>query len=161
MQGACLPPNCSANLPWQFLMEPVIQQVFTMNTRSTKYQRISIHLHYDVKTSKHLASLLTTDWQRERQALDYLYLYLIFSCCQIPFYEFLKHTTALHYRYDMQMYCTFVLFVNQHFPGLPASGTHCIRSHDNVYTPYNPYLCRIGRIPCAFCWEQPDLKHGL
>jgi hypothetical protein len=26
----------------------------------------------------------------------------------------------------MQMYCTFVLFVNQQFPGLPASGTHCI-----------------------------------
>jgi hypothetical protein len=25
----------------------------------------------------------------------------------------------------MQMYCTFVLFVNQHFPGLPASGTDC------------------------------------
>jgi hypothetical protein len=25
----------------------------------------------------------------------------------------------------MQMYCTFVLFVNQHFPGLPASETHC------------------------------------
>jgi hypothetical protein len=24
------------------------------------------------------------------------------------------------------MYCTFVLFVNQHFLGLPASGTHCI-----------------------------------
>jgi hypothetical protein len=24
-------------------------------------QRISIHLHYDVKASKHLASLLTTD----------------------------------------------------------------------------------------------------
>jgi hypothetical protein len=24
------------------------------------------------------------------------------------------------------MYYTFVLFVNQHFPGLPASGTHCI-----------------------------------
>jgi hypothetical protein len=23
------------------------------------------------------------------------------------------------------MYCTFVLFVYQHFPGLPASGTHC------------------------------------
>jgi hypothetical protein len=65
------------------------------------------------------------DWQRERPALDYLYL--IFSCCQLPFCEFSKHTTALHYRYDMQMYCTFVLFVNQHFPGLPASGTHCIR----------------------------------
>jgi hypothetical protein len=26
----------------------------------------------------------------------------------------------------MQMYCTFVLFVNQHFLGLPTSGTHCI-----------------------------------
>jgi hypothetical protein len=25
----------------------------------------------------------------------------------------------------MQMYCTFVLFVNQYFPGLPASRTHC------------------------------------
>jgi hypothetical protein len=25
----------------------------------------------------------------------------------------------------MQMYCTFVLFVNQHFPGLPTSGTRC------------------------------------
>jgi hypothetical protein len=37
-----------------------------------------------------------------------------------------KHTTTLHYRCDMQMYCNFVLFVNQHFLGLPASGTHCI-----------------------------------
>jgi hypothetical protein len=26
----------------------------------------------------------------------------------------------------MQMYCTFVLFVIQHFPGLPASRMHCI-----------------------------------
>jgi hypothetical protein len=42
------------------------------------------------------------------------------SLCEFP-----KHTTAFHYRYDMQMYCTFVLFVNQHFLGLPASGTHC------------------------------------
>jgi hypothetical protein len=52
--------------------------------------------------------------------------YLI-SCYQIPFREFSKHTTTLYYRYDMKMYCTFVLFVNQHFPGLPASGTHCIK----------------------------------
>jgi hypothetical protein len=48
--------------------------------------------------------------------------YLILSCYQLPFCEFPKH-----YRYDMQMYCTFVLFVNEHFPGLPASGTHYIR----------------------------------
>jgi hypothetical protein len=52
--------------------------------------------------------------------------YLIFSCYQLPFCEFPKYTTALHYIYDMQMYCTFLPFVNQHFPGLPASGTHCI-----------------------------------
>jgi hypothetical protein len=32
------------------------------------------------------------------------------------------------------MYCTFVLFVNQHFPGLPASGTHCtISTPSNIY----------------------------
>jgi hypothetical protein len=54
------------------------------------------------------------------------YLYLIFSCCQLPFCEFPKNTTSLQYRYDIQMYCAFVLFVNQHFPGLLASGTHCI-----------------------------------
>jgi hypothetical protein len=29
--------------------------------------------------------------------------YLIFSCYQLPFCEFPKHTTALHYRYEMQM----------------------------------------------------------
>jgi hypothetical protein len=52
--------------------------------------------------------------------------YLIFSCCQLPLCEFPKHTTAFHYRYDIQMYCTFVVFVNQHFLGLPVSGTHCI-----------------------------------
>jgi hypothetical protein len=46
--------------------------------------------------------------------------YLIFSCYQLPFCEF---RTSL--QVWMQMYCTFVLFVNQHFPGLPESGTHC------------------------------------
>jgi hypothetical protein len=37
----------------------------------------------------------------------------------------------ISYRYDMQTYCTFVLFVNQHFLGLPTSGTHCI-IHDSL-----------------------------
>jgi hypothetical protein len=32
------------------------------------------------------------------------------------------------------MYCTFVLFVNQHFPGLPTSGTHCITQAFEVDT---------------------------
>jgi hypothetical protein len=67
--------------------------------------------------------------------------YLIFSCYQLPFCELPKYTTALHYRYDMQMYGTFVLFVNQYFPGLSESGTHCtirieaVKRHD--YSPDN------------------------
>jgi hypothetical protein len=79
--------------------------------------------------SKRCIQLLVTGCVDVSFHLDYLYLvlsYLIFSCCQLPFCEFPKHTTALHYRYDMQMYCTFALFVNQHFSGLTASGTHCI-----------------------------------
>jgi hypothetical protein len=53
--------------------------------------------------------------------------YFILSFCVTNFlFANSQNTTALHYRYDMQMYCTFVPFVNQHFPGLPASGTHCI-----------------------------------
>jgi ABC-type transport system involved in cytochrome c biogenesis ATPase subunit len=32
-----------------------------LNNEHSLFQRISIHLHYDVKASKHLASLLTTD----------------------------------------------------------------------------------------------------
>jgi hypothetical protein len=32
----------------------------------------------------------------------------------------------------MQMYCTFLLFVNQHFLGLPASGTHCIYVYASI-----------------------------
>jgi hypothetical protein len=61
-----------------------------------------------------------------KRCIQLLVKKLIFSCYQLPFCEFPKHTTALRYKYDIQMYCTFVLFVNQHFPGLPASGTHCI-----------------------------------
>jgi hypothetical protein len=77
--------------------------------------------------------------------------YLIFSCCQLPFSEFPKHTTALHYRYDMQMYCTFVLFVNQHFPGLPASGTHCICTFWEVgLLPYWHDSCQKDRICILF-----------
>jgi hypothetical protein len=88
--------------------------------------------------SKRLACLLMTDWQRERQALDYLYL--TFSCCQLPFREFTKHNhTSL--QVWMQMYCTFVLFLNQHFPGLPASGTHCIYIFRVAYS--FPLLCLV------------------
>jgi hypothetical protein len=39
----------------------------------------------------------------------------------------------------MQMYCTFVLFVNQHFLWLPASGTHCMCLLETVKA-FNPIL---------------------
>jgi hypothetical protein len=32
-----------------------------LHNEHSLFQRISIHLHYDVKVSRHLASLLTTD----------------------------------------------------------------------------------------------------
>jgi hypothetical protein len=35
----------------------------------------------------------------------------------LPFCEFTKHTTALHYRYDMQIYCTFFSFRKSTFSG--------------------------------------------
>jgi hypothetical protein len=83
------------------------------------------------------------DWLTNRAASSWLSLsYLIFSCYQLPLCEFPKHLTALHYRYDMQMYCTFVLFVNQHFLGLPTSGTHCI-------------------LKSTCCWLLYSLKSGI
>jgi hypothetical protein len=75
--------------------------------------------------SKHLASLLTmTDNASGKLLIIFILSYLF--VLPTSFCEFPKHIAALHYGYEMQMYCTFVLFVNQHFPGLPASGTHCI-----------------------------------
>jgi hypothetical protein len=53
---------------------------------------------------KHCIQLLVAGCVAVSFRVDYLYL--IFSCCQLPFCEFPKHTTALHYRYDIQMYCT-------------------------------------------------------
>jgi hypothetical protein len=83
----------------------------------------------DVKASKHLASLLATDWNvsGKQIAQPSLSIFIIFilSCCQLTVCESPQKTTAFHYRYDVQMFCTFVLFVNQYFPGLPASETHC------------------------------------
>jgi hypothetical protein len=59
MQRFGPPPNCSTNLLWQFLMET--SNPIGLHNEHSLFQRISIHLHYDVKASKHLASLLTTD----------------------------------------------------------------------------------------------------
>jgi hypothetical protein len=61
---------------------------------------------------------LVTETRRRNAAFKFSEkAYLIFSCCQLPFCEFPKHTTALHYGYDTQMYCTFVPFCKPTFSG--------------------------------------------
>jgi hypothetical protein len=87
------------------------------------WTRRCMFLKVSARITSHLSSRLTETWAESRlrnRLFSSLLSYLIFSCFRLPFCEFPKHTTAFHYRYDMQMYCTFVLFVNQHFPGLPA-----------------------------------------
>jgi hypothetical protein len=59
--------------------------------------------------------------------LHYLYLILSFRVANFFFANF--QNTQPHFITGIKMYCTFVLFVNQHFLGLPPSGTHCIRLH--------------------------------
>jgi hypothetical protein len=59
----------------------------------------------------------------------------------------------------MQMYCTFVLFVNQHFPGLPASGTHCIKKNTESWSRNK---CRENQVYVAIsspeCRSNRDVK---
>jgi hypothetical protein len=89
-----------------------------LHKEHSHFQRISIHLHYDVNASKHLASLLTTDTVSASRLCNRL-----FSCCQLPYVNSQK--TQPHFITGMTCKCI-VLFVNQHLPGLPSSGMHCI-----------------------------------
>jgi hypothetical protein len=59
MRGACLPPNCSTNLLWAILNGT--NNPIGLHNEHSLFQRILILLHYDVKASNHLASLLITD----------------------------------------------------------------------------------------------------
>jgi hypothetical protein len=103
-----------------------------MNTRSSKEYRYIFTTTWKQASTSHLSSP-----QRERQegcvavSFHHNYLILYFRVTNFLFANS-QNTTALHYRYDLQMYCTFVLFVNQHFLGLPASGTHCISFSHNL-----------------------------
>jgi hypothetical protein len=86
-----------------------------MNTRSSKEYRYIFTTTWKQASTLHLSSRLT-DNASGKLLIIFIFI-LFFWCCQLPFCEFTKHTTALRYRYDMQMYCTFVLFVNQHLTG--------------------------------------------
>jgi hypothetical protein len=99
-----------------------------MNTRSSKeYWYIFITTWKQASTSHRSSRLTTRASSRLRSRLfspwlSLSYLILYFRVANFLFANS-QNTTAFHYRYDMGMYCTLVLFVNQHFPGLPASGT--------------------------------------
>jgi hypothetical protein len=107
---------------------------FAKRTLATRKDKIKIikKKRDGYVTCLRLALSVSCEERWERQAgcvavsfrLDYLYL--ILSCSQLHLCEFPKRTTAPRYKYDMQMFCTSDLLVNQHFPGLPSSGTHCI-----------------------------------
>jgi hypothetical protein len=56
------------------------------------------------------------DWLTTREASSLL-SYLTFLCCQLPFCEFSKHTTALHYRYDNANVLHFCSFCKPTFSG--------------------------------------------
>jgi hypothetical protein len=68
----------------------------------------------DVKASKHLASLLTTDWNVSGKQIVqpslavfiiFILSYFSFSCCQLPFCEFPKHN-----RVSLQVWHANVLY---------------------------------------------------
>jgi hypothetical protein len=74
-----LPPPCrSNNVPlvssFKLFNKPSLatgtSNLIGLHNEHLLFQRISIHLHYDVKASKHLASLLTTDVSMRERALS-------------------------------------------------------------------------------------------
>jgi hypothetical protein len=122
MRGACLLSHRNEDVSIFFGRASIHCETYWITGSIKNCQRMFVEQF----GGKQAPSLSPRDWLTTRAVSSWLSLsYLIFSCYQLPFCEFPKHTTALHYRYDMQMYCTFVLFVNLHFPGLPASGEHC------------------------------------
>jgi hypothetical protein len=69
----------------------------------------------------------------------------MFSCV-LTLREGISSTSCdnrISYRYGMQMYCTFVLFVNHHFLGLSTSGTHCINTSVTYAYPFSNTTTRV------------------
>jgi hypothetical protein len=126
LQYICMSYLYEMRLSQEVLEMPYLSVNTQLNTTShvseggCQKQASTSHLYSRLSETRAAASRLCN------RLFPSLLSYLIFSCCQLPLCELPKHTTAFRYRYDLQMYCTFVLFVNQHFLGLPASGTHCI-----------------------------------
>jgi hypothetical protein len=103
-----------------------------MNTRSSKEYRYIFTTTWKQASTSHLFSRLT-----DNASCKLLIIFILSYLFVLPTY-FLR-ISKTHNRTSlqvwMQIYCTFVLFVNQHFPGLPASGTHCITTDSQSASP--------------------------
>jgi hypothetical protein len=86
-----------------------------MNTRSSKEYRYIFTTTWKQASTSHLSSPLTDN----ARASSWLFLSYLFVFANFLFAN--SQNTQPH----TQMYCSFVIFVNQQFPKLPASGTHC------------------------------------
>jgi hypothetical protein len=120
-QAFPLKVECSVSATKLFNKPPLEILIGTSNpiglhNEHSLFQRISIHLHYDVKASKHLASRLTTDRQRKQQAgcvavsfrLDYLYLILSFRVANYLFAN--SQNTQPHFITGMTCKCIALFF---------------------------------------------------
>jgi hypothetical protein len=89
-------------------MEPVIQKVFTMNTRSSKEYRYIFTTTWKQASTSHLSSRLT-DNAIGKLLIIFILSYLIFSCWQLPFCKFLKHSrTSLQvWHANVLHFCSF------------------------------------------------------
>jgi hypothetical protein len=94
-----------------------------MNTRSSKEYRYIFTTMWKQASTSHLTSRLTDNASGKLLIIFILsYLFVL----PTSFLRITKTHNPTSLQVWMQIYCTFVLFVNQHFPGLPASGTHCM-----------------------------------
>jgi hypothetical protein len=93
-----------------------------MNTRCSKEYRYIFTTTWKQASTLHLSSRLTNN---ESGKLLIIFILSYLFVLPTSFLRILKTHKRTSLQVWMQMYFTFVLFVNQHFPGLPASGTHC------------------------------------
>jgi hypothetical protein len=93
-----------------------------MNTRSSKEYRYIFTTTWKQASTSHLSSRLTDNASGKLLIIFILSYLFVLSTSFLRIHKTHNRTSLQVW---MQMYCTFVLFVNHHFPGLPASGTHC------------------------------------
>jgi hypothetical protein len=123
-----------------------------MNTRSSKKYRYIFITTWKQDSTSHLSSRLT-----DNASGKLLIIFILSYLFMLPtsFLRISKTHNRTSLQIWMQMYCTFVPFVNQHFPGLPASGTHCIKldQWDSVFLFANPQMSQGSITVKALCYR--------